>query len=170
MCKVTIIVLIGFLFLVLGCQQKEADKPSFDTFEISYTDGWITKYSFLMYSSKKYYCKTGNYYPQTGVLPDSIFQMADKLASEELLKNQKKDSIKANCYDCPILSIKINSKNKKVILYQKGSADNEFDNLIVSLSRFYEISKHKEIDSMVVFETENAIAPPFPPAVKSHVE
>jgi hypothetical protein len=165
MSKLIHISLIGFLLLLVSCKEKEV-KPSFDTFEISYTGGWINKGSFLVGFNKKYYCQERQMeYAKTGKLPDSIFFEINNL-SQEIFRIQKFDSIKEDCFDCAILSIKVKIGKQKIIIYQKGNVDNKFGKLTRDLATFLESGKHQQTNFGIHFETADAIAPPMVDFVK----
>ena len=151
-----VIILVFFFF---SCQKEK--KASFKTFEISYTDGWISDYSFLIDSTGKYYCKRLVDYPSIGKLPDSIFFQINNL-SHEILRIKKFDSIKNNCFDCSILSIKVKDRNEEIIIYQKGNVDKKYNKLTFLLGRFLEKVENRKKDTLICFETESAIVPPMP--------
>lgn len=151
-----VIVLVFFFF---SCQKEE--KASFKTFEISYTDGWLTEYSFLIDSTGKYYCKRLVDYPSTGKLSDSIFNKVN-LFAKDILQNKYNDSIGNECFDCSIIGLKIKAKDRIIVLDKKYYTDKKLYEIVKPLEFFFNEGKHKEVDTIIYFETEKAIAPPMP--------
>jgi hypothetical protein len=172
MTKRILFYIVGLVFIV-SCSNKERTKKnntSFTSYELSFTDGWSTRFSFSVDSSRFF---LGTYKFDTlryGVLPDSIFEMVDKNAFN-LLTDKSVPNTNIKCYDCPSISILVNSNQDTVRLLQKGQvSDTLFFGLVDVLSNFL-ASKNNGSWKVIpfpqlLFETLQPIMPPLPPPIR----
>src|SRR3954466_11173139 len=108
--------MIKFLFLFLlitilncSCSEKKAiinRTKAFESFEISYKDGWTRSFSLFTDSSKVYFSPQKWDSTFYGILPDSIFEVLNTTALK-IVSNKLKPQ-KTNCFDCPVIAVKIN--------------------------------------------------------------
>ena len=164
--------IIGFVFIV-SCSNKERTKEndtSFTSYELSFTDGWSTRFSFSVDSSKFF---LGTYKFDTlryGVLPDSIFEIVNKNALK-LLTDKSIPNTNIKCYDCPSISILVISNKDTMRLLQKGQvSDSIFFGLVDVLSDFLASRNNNSWKVLpfpqTLFETLQPIIPPLPPTIR----
>ncbi len=78
---------------------KQKEIFNFTTYELSFSDGWSTRFSFSIDTSKVYLASYKFDTLKYGILPDSIFKIINKnafqLFNDTTIKNKNK-----KCYDC----------------------------------------------------------------------
>ncbi len=154
-----------FTALIYGCadQSKTTNQTNrFESFEISYTDGWIKRFSFLVDSSKTYLAPTRWDSAYSGTLPDTIFALLDSTYRRILCDSSIK-SIDPDCYDCSVVAIQIVIQNDTIRIYQEGDISKEFRPIIKSLQTFLDSGSHQKIKSDIFLETRSMTMPPPPP-------
>lgn len=159
--------LLMLVFAPLICSCADQSKPTnqtskFKSFEISYTDGWIKRFSFLVDSSKTYLVPTSWDSAFSGILPDTIFDLLDS-TYRTILSDTSIKSIDSNCFDCSIIAVQIVTSNDTVWIYQEGVISKEFRPVIKSLQTFLDSGNHRQIKSDIILETRWVIMPPPPP-------
>ena len=161
--------LVGMSFIV-SCsnhEQVEKSNTSFTSYELSFNDGWSTRFSFSVDSSK-FFLGTHKFDTlRFGVLPDSIFEIVNKNAFK-VLTDKSIPNTNIQCYDCPSISVLIMSNKDTVRLLQKGQvSDTVFFGLVNVLSDFL-ASNHNASYKVfafpqLLFETLEPVMPPPPP-------
>ncbi len=143
----------------------------FTTYEISFTDGWSTRVSFSVDTSKVF---LASYKVDTllyGILPDSLFEIINNNAFT-LFHDKSIVSINKECYDCPSLSILVTFSKDTVRILQKGEvSDSIFSPITDIIYKFLRSTKNnssKRIPfSQLLFETMQPIMPPHPEPINN---
>jgi hypothetical protein len=102
---------------------------SFNKFEIGYTDGWGESFLFALDSSKVFFTPGRYDTMYYGILPDSSF-IQIKTSLSKILRDTTIKSRKANCFDCPTISMEISNQTDTVRIFQKGHIDTTLYTLI----------------------------------------
>jgi len=147
--KLFLIVLVIFFY---SCGNPQKD---FNSFDMTYYDGWAERFSFKTDSAGNYYVKSIKLENSnnTGKLPDSILFKINYLV-KKIKNKQIRDGIGQSCADCPKLSIWIKVKNEVFTLNQMYYVDDGLYDLINPLSKFIFEGKHKKIDRFIDFKSE----------------
>src|SRR5690242_14830862 len=168
------------LFLLLltvpaiSCSNK-SPKPdetfNFTTYEVSFSDGWSTRFSFSIDTSKVYLASYKFDTLRYGILPDSVFKIINKnaflLFNDTTITNKNKE-----CYDCSKISVLATLKGDSVSVVQKGYvSDTIFFPVVYAIYNYLEMSRsswkwYPFPHSPLLFETSKSIMPPLPPPVQ----
>lgn len=150
---------------------KQKEIFNFTTYELSFSDGWSTRFSFSIDTSKVYLASYKFDTLKYGILPDSIFKIINKnafqLFNDTTIKNKNK-----KCYDCSEISVLAILKGDTVGVVQKGDvSDTVFFPVVYSIYNYLETSKsswkwYPFPHSQLLFETSKSIMPPLPPPVQ----
>jgi hypothetical protein len=167
-----LIFLLATIFLC-SCSAKKPIKKiepyNFTTYELSFFDGWSTRFSISIDTSKVYLAAYKADTLRYGILPDSVFKIINENAF--LLFNDKTITNKnRECWDCSEISILATFQDDTVRLLQKGDvSDRVFFPLIEAINKYLETSRSSwklNPFPQVLFETVKPILPPLPPPVE----
>jgi hypothetical protein len=162
MTKLALFALIVTAFLdscIDNIQRLPTFKNSkFESFEISYANGWTPGFSLLVDTSKGFIASTKIDSISFGVLPDKILKLIDTTLS--MTKMDSTIKTKNDCSDCSIISIKAIFKKDTIRIFQSGhDIDIRFMPLVKSLETFLDSSHHTTI-STLNWETQKGVFPP----------
>ena len=159
--------------LVISCSNKPPKQKqifNFTTYELSFFDGWSTRFSFSIDTSKVYLASYKFDTLKYGILPDSLFQIINKnaflLFNDTTIRNKNK-----RCYDCSEISVLITLKGDTIGVVQKGDvSDTVFFPVVYAIYNYLETSRsswklYPFSHSQLLFETSKSILPPLPPSV-----
>jgi hypothetical protein len=136
-------------------------KAQFNSFEISYSNGWFGKFS-LMVDSNKIFVSPGHwdtaYY---GLLPDSLFNLVEKTVTD--ITNKSIIPSDDGCIsDCTVAAIKMVVGTDTTRITQHGELSPKLYRLINPLEAFLKTGRLQTMRSVVILETEAVISPPPP--------
>ncbi len=150
-----------------GCEVKsDQPKPSnhFNSFEISYTDGWRKHFSFFLDSNKIYFSPGETNMTYYGILPDTIFKTIDsvvfKIRYDTTIKSKNND-----CADCSVAAIKIIAKSDTIRISQAGDIDKIILTCIKFLEDLIDSNRAQNFKGLVVLQTRAIVRPPLPPEI-----
>lgn len=158
---------LSFLLLILSAcnapgKTRNTTPPRFQSFEISYTDGWTKTFSLLVDTNRIYLSPHKWDTAYYGILPDTIY----KLFEATFLEIEGSKSVRSKnggCVDCPLLAIKIIAHGDTLRIRQTGRLDSLFHPLISRLQTFLDSSKHQTTEAILLLETQSVVTPPPPP-------
>ena len=155
--------------LICNCSDKVQSAKvltDFQYFEISFSDGWAKRFSFTVDSNKIYFSPQQSYITYYGILPDTIYQIINttvlRVRSDSTIKSKDK-----GCVDCPVIAVKIVSKNDTIRISQAGDLSNIFFSLLKSLETFINSGRHQSIQSVLLLETKSIVTPQ-PPKIEEN--
>ena len=167
--------LIFLLSTILICScidnklKPKTDTYNFTTYELSFFDGWSTRLSISVDTSKVFLAAYKADTLRYGILPDSVFKILNMnallLFNDKTITNKNKE-----CWDCSEISILATFKNDTVRLLQKGDiSDRVFFPLIEVIQKYLETSRSSwklHPFPQLFFETVKPILAPLPPQVE----
>jgi hypothetical protein len=155
------------IILLHACSENAgttARQKNFQSFEITYTNGWERKISCLVDSNKIYFSPTTWDSANYGLLPDSIFSMVDVAAGR--LRTDTSIKWWSNpCFDCPALAIRLIAGKDTMDFENYGPVDSLFYPLVTALEKFHSEAVHQKLRAAIWLDTYRVIAPP-PPLVR----
>lgn len=160
MIRLTSFVLV-MMTVICGCSDRTTNQngnANFKTFEISYTNGATTSFTFSVDTNKIYFL-TGRadttYY---GLLPEEIVNLIDTTALQ-ITHNTNIKSNDLDCYDCSMVATKIVTGKDTIRINQAGQIDSLFFPVIETLQNFISNGHHQKIQAILLLETESVIIP-----------
>ena len=160
--------IVALICCLLGCarhSEKHAAEKNFESFEMSYSNGWTINLSFLVDSNKIYFSPKESDTSVYGILPDSIFLLIDSVCSEMVHNNII--SKNSGCLDCPVMAVRVITKKDTIQAKQTGDIDHIFLALIKNMQDFLHSGKHSLINSNLLLQTQRSVSYPVPPIVDS---
>lgn len=163
--KMMRLLLAVFFLLILSCNGKiNNTNPTkeFNSFEISYSDGWLNNYTLLVDSNKKYIYSNNikSYY--SGTISDTIFsligQTFNRIRNDSTFITSYHD-----CYDCDAVAIKIVTYTDTTRILQTENINSSIIPLINVLKSFKVDDSIEMTKSYIHFESRNILVPPPPP-------
>ena len=150
---------------------KQKETFNFTTYELSFFDGWSSRFSISIDTSKVYLAAYKADTLRYGILPDSVFDIINKnallLFNDSTITNKNRE-----CFDCSEISILTTLKGDTVRLLQKGDvSDRVFFPVVEAINNYLETSRsswklYPFPHSQLLFETSKSILPPLPPPVQ----
>jgi hypothetical protein len=165
MTKILNLLFLSSIILLFGCHEDLSKKnaklsPSFKSFEMSYTNGWLGSFSFFIDTNKVFFAPKYQDSVFYGVVPDSIFAIVD-LSFQHIKKDRKnlKDIIE-NCSDCDDIAVETIIGSDTLRFRQRGKINNVFARLIKPLRNYIDSNKQSSLHAYMFFNTYNRLHPP----------
>ena len=138
---------------------------NFKIFEIAYSNGWSSGFSFRADTNKIYFAPGRADTAYYGLLPVEIVNLLDttvsKISSDINIKSNDID-----CLDCASLAICIVSNGDTIRIKQSGDIDPLFEPIIDSLQNFIVNGEHQRIQALLMLEAKSILLPPPPPYIE----
>jgi hypothetical protein len=146
-----------------GCSDRttiQKDTAQFNTFEISYSNGWFSHFSFIADTNNIYFFTGSTDTTYYGILSPETIHLLNTTASKV-----KQNTIQSNdlaCLDCQALAVKIVTNGDTIQIHQFGELDTLFTPVIAALQKLLHEGKHQHIPAFLLPETKSIIVPPPP--------
>jgi hypothetical protein len=150
--------LIVILLSLLTISCKNQTEP-FESFEISYTDGWTYNHTILVQKNGDFiFCKS---FKNTlkGKLPIEDMNILNYELYKIEKQNIKSDSL--DCIDCPKISLKVERNETTYKVIQKNKINSLIFHFETVIDKMVKNSNAQIIDKHYNFETYIDINPPF---------
>lgn len=156
------ILLTFFSGILFSCSPAVDHSPSFKHFEISYTNGWTSGFTFVVDTNRIYFSPQKDGVTYYGIASDTIVRMLDT-AFLKVRNGRGLTSKDDGCVDCPVLAVKVISGGDTIRITQTGKVDRGFYPIVKALQEFIDNGQHQSIPSDGWFETRPVVVPPVMP-------
>ena len=154
------ILIFPILCFITSCKNKT---ENFQSFEVSYTDGWTKRRSFVAFQDSLYEYQINFGERKGGKLDKVDFKNLELILSD--LENNNLKSKTDKCVDCPIISINIERDGGPIRLMQKGEIDSQLNDIEKTIDKIIKHENTYFLKPTYFYKTDKDIAPPLPPKI-----